>query len=274
MTALMAGSVAVLVAVLSACGGEAGTGAAASGGATAQTTAPSTAPATPASSGTTTPGTGGSPTPSSPPPSGPSVSGCYYGTDGKLFTHGDDLPGLIGGKGPVGVVISYERRGNACTWRPLFDRLVGAGFRVLVYARASADVPEDATVAMGKRLAKEKGVKRLFLVGGSIGATTAVPAAAKLGEKVAGVVALSGQISAEHAAALTVPLLQVGSANDDYGGADDVNAARAAAAKAPDNQILIIPGESLHASQLFASPHAEQVLGTIEAFMSKHSGGE
>ncbi|MET7337006.1 hypothetical protein [Nonomuraea sp. NPDC005650] len=243
------GVVGLMVAVLTACGGAASTGAAAPG--------PSTASAA---------------TTSAPVPTGPNVSGCFTEADGKIFEHDGGLPGVITGDGPVGVVVTYERRGNVCTWRPLSDRLVAAGYRVLLYARGSATLPEDAAVAMGRRLAKEPGVKRIFLVGGSIGATTAVPAALKLGSKVAGVVAVSGEISKENAARLTVPLLQIGSANDGYGGAGDLAAAHDAATKAPDNQTMVIPGESLHASALFTSPHGKDVLDRIVAFMDRHKG--
>ncbi|MEV5560307.1 hypothetical protein AB0L44_42270 [Nonomuraea wenchangensis] len=245
-----------MLAALAACG---------SGGATGAAPVPPT-PATPTAAAT-------SAAPSSPPPTGPNVSGCFTEADGKIFEYDGGLPGVITGTGSAGVVVTYERRGNVCAWRPLSDRLVAAGYRVLLYARSVAAVPEDTTVAMAKRLAKEKGVGRVFLVGGSIGATTAVPAALRLGpEKIAGVVALSGEIAAEDAAKLTVPLLQIGSEHDDYGGREALDAARAAATKAPDTQALVIPGERLHASQLLASPYADQVLSTVETFMNRHKG--
>ncbi len=245
-----------MLAALAACG---------SGGATGAAPVPPT-PATPTTAAT-------SAAPSSPPPTGPNVSGCFTEADGKIFEYDGGLPGVITGTGSTGVVITYERRGNVCAWRPLSDRLVAAGYRVLLYARSVAAVPEDTTIAMAKRLAKEKGVGRVFLVGGSIGATTAVPAALRLGpEKIAGVVALSGEIAAEDAARLTVPLLQIGSEHDDYGGREALDAARAAATKAPDAQALVIPGERLHASQLLASPYADQVLSTVETFMNRHKG--
>ncbi|MGW6501131.1 alpha/beta hydrolase [Nonomuraea angiospora] len=254
----LTGVVGLMVGVLTACGGAGSTGATASG--------PSTAPAA------TTPAPVPETTTPAPIPTGPNVSGCFTEADGKIFKHDGDLPGVIAGDGPVGVVVTYERRGNVCTWRPLSDRLVAAGYRVLLYARTSAILPEDGAVAMAKRLAKEPGVKRIFLVGGSIGATTAVPAAVRFGPKAAGVVAVSGEISAENAARLTVPLLQVGSEHDGYGGADDLAKAHAAATKAPDNQTMVIPGESLHASALFASAHGKDVLDRIVAFMDRHKG--
>ncbi|MFI7424183.1 alpha/beta hydrolase [Nonomuraea sp. NPDC049684] len=250
------GWMALLTMGLTGCGGTVGAG---------TTAVRTTAAESPAQSATTS-------APASAPPTGPNVSGCFTEQDGKIFTHVRGLPGVITGDGPVGVVISYERRGTVCSWRPLSDRLVAAGYRVLLYARDAGLLPEDGAVAMGKRLAKEKGVERLFLVGGSIGATASVPAAERLGAGVAGVVALSGEIDKGDAAALTVPLLQIGSEHDSYGGAASMREAEAAATKAPDNQVLVIPGESLHASALLTGPHSAKVLDTIVAFMDRHKG--
>lgn len=252
------GWMALLILGLTGCGGAAGTGASA-----VRTTAAGSPTPTQASAKASTP---------SAPPTGPNVSGCFTEQDGKIFTHARGLPGVIAGKGPVGVVITYERRGTVCSWRPLSDRLVAAGYRVLLYARDASIIPEDGAVAMGRRLAKEKGVERVFMLGGSIGATASVPAAEKLGGKVAGVVALSGEIDEGDAAALTVPLLQIGSEHDSYGGTQDMRAAEAAATKAPDNQVMVIPGESLHASALLSSPYAGDVLDRIVAFMDRHKG--
>ncbi|QYC45401.1 Alpha/beta hydrolase family protein [Nonomuraea coxensis DSM 45129] len=253
----------VTLAASAACGSGGGTGAAPA----PATPTTATTPANPATPATT------SAAPSSPPPTGPNVSGCFTEADGKIFEYGGGLPGVIAGTGSTGVVITYERRGNVCAWRPLSDRLVAAGYRVLLYARSAVAAPGDTTVAMAKRLAKEKGVERVFLAGGSIGATVAATAALELGpDRIAGVVALSGEIAPEDAAKLTVPLLQVGSEHDDYGGRAALDAARAAATKSPDAQVLVIPGERLHASELFASPYADQVLDTVETFMNRHKG--
>ncbi|NRQ34063.1 hypothetical protein HII36_19715 [Nonomuraea sp. NN258] len=245
-----------LVAALAGCGGTAGTNAAASPAQSSTSPATSTPPTQPTQK---------------PVPTGPNVSGCFTEADGKIFTHGDDLPGVIAGKGAVGVVITYERRGNVCSWRPISDRLVAAGYRVLLYARTSTMSPLDTTLDMAERLGKEKGVERVFLMGGSIGATVAATAALEL-DNVAGVVALSGEIDAADAAKLTVPLLQVGSEHDSYGGADDLRDADAAASKSPAHEVMVVEGESMHASVLFGSPHGPAVLDRIVTFMDRHKG--
>ncbi|WP_373291437.1 alpha/beta hydrolase, partial [Nonomuraea cavernae] len=225
----------------------------------------------PAPSPTRTPSPTPTPTPS-PVITGPNVSGCFSEDDGEIFTHGDDLPGVITGKGEVGVVITYERLGNVCNWRPLSDRLVQAGYRVLLYARDSSVTPEDMAVRMGKRLAGKKGVERLFFVGGSIGGTASAPAAARTGDKAAGIVALSGAIDPEDAADITVPLLQIGTEHDGYGGAEDLQAAHDAATKAPANEMHVIKGERFHATDLFRSSYGPEVLDRIVTFMDRHKG--
>ncbi|TMR92956.1 hypothetical protein [Nonomuraea basaltis] len=63
-----------LMVALAACGG--GTRGAAPNSNTATTPTSAAASATPST------------TAASPPPTGPSVSGCYHGNDGKLFTYG------------------------------------------------------------------------------------------------------------------------------------------------------------------------------------------
>ncbi|WP_231619204.1 alpha/beta hydrolase, partial [Nonomuraea sp. SBT364] len=213
-----------------------------------------------------------SPSPAKAKAKGPNVSGCYTRDDGKIFTYGDDMPGVITGRGETGVVITYERRGNVCTWRPLSDRLVAAGYRVLLYARKSTDLPEDTALAMAGRLAGEKGVKRVFLAGGSIGGTVSATAALALGKQAAGVISLSGSIDAADAARLKVPLLQIGTEHDDYGGADDLQAAHDAATRAPDRQLHVIKGERTHASELFRGPYATEVIDRVVAFMDRHKG--
>ncbi|MFC4531861.1 alpha/beta fold hydrolase [Sphaerisporangium dianthi] len=261
---------AVLVTVLSACGGETGTTSAngpAAGSGPAASGTPASTPAVTASPASTP-----SPSPARPIPKGPNLSGCYTKDDGKIFTYGkEDLPGVVMGKGSTGVVISYERGGNACTWRPLADRLVASGYRVLLYARDLEAIPEDNIVDMAERLGKERGVRRLVLAGGSMGGTLSVSAALKLGDRVAAVVALAGAPLPDEAARLTVPLLQIAGAYD----ADRPKRMREAddaATRAPDRQAVVIEDESAHASWLFDTPHGPQVLDTIMTFVDRHRG--
>lgn len=204
-------------------------------------------------------------------PTGPNVNGCFTEKDGKIFSYGEEkLPAIIAGDGEVGVLITYERGGNVCTWRPLSDRLVAAGYRVLLYSRSSANAPAEVIVDMAGKLAKEEGVERLYLVGGSIGGTISVSAARGL-KGVAGVVSMSGSPDPADTAKLTIPLLQIGSQEDYSGGAEAIKRAHDAATKVPDNQMKLFPGAT-HGSNLFTTEHGAQALDTILAFMDKHKG--
>ncbi|WP_248965859.1 alpha/beta hydrolase family protein [Sphaerisporangium perillae] len=259
---------AALVMVLGACGGEGGTASSDRAAVTPSapaTPTPVTSPPAPASSPAATPTT-------RPVSKGPNLSGCYTKADGKIFTYGkEDLPGVVMGKGSTGAVISYERGGNACTWRPLADRLVSSGYRVLLYARDLVAIPSDNIAAMAKRLGKERGVKRLFLVGGSVGGLMSVTAALELDGEVAiaGVVDLAGPPDPAETARLTVPLLQITAENDGRV-PQGMKTAHDAATRAPDRQFVVIEGESSHASWLFDTPHGPQVLDTITTFMDRH----
>ncbi|GAA3801128.1 hypothetical protein GCM10022226_21000 [Sphaerisporangium flaviroseum] len=252
--------VVALVLVLAACGNQPGT--------------TNAGPAPTPTTATTPPAPPSSPTPTRSPlkiPTGPNLSGCYTEEDGKIFSYGDDLPGVVMGKGEVGAVITYERGGRACTWRPLADRLVAGGYRVLLYARDLDAVPADNVVAMARRLDKERGVKRLFLIGGSIGGIASVDAAPRLEGMVAGVVNLAGAPNPADSAKLRVPLLQVTGENDGRIPAA-IQQAHDAATGSPDRRTIVVPGESAHASFLFDTPHGQEVLDGIMAFVDRHKG--
>jgi pimeloyl-ACP methyl ester carboxylesterase len=167
------------------------------------------------------------------------------------------------------VVISYERGGNPCTWRPLADRMVASGYRVLLYARELVALPSDNIVDMAERLDKERGVKRVFLVGGSMGGLMSVSAALALGDRVVGVVNLAGPPDPAETARLRVPLLQITAANDGRV-PERMKAAHETATGVPDRQFVVVEGESAHASWLFDTPHGPQVLDTITTFMDRH----
>ncbi|GGK72442.1 hypothetical protein Sme01_08170 [Sphaerisporangium melleum] len=264
----LAASALVAVLVLSGCGGGTAAVGASGGAATVATTASGAPSSPPAATPAPSPSLA-SPSPR-PVPKGPNLSGCYTEDDGKIFTYGKEkLPGVVMGKGPVGVVISYERGGNACTWRPLADRLVSSGFRVLLYARDLVADPWDNIVDMAGRLRKERGVERIALVGGSMGGSASVTAALELGEKVAAVVNMAGSPYEAEIARLRVPLMQVTAAYDGQM-ATRMKAAHDAATHLPGRELLVVPGESAHASWLFETPHGPQTLDAIMAFLERH----
>ncbi|GII32638.1 alpha/beta fold hydrolase [Planotetraspora mira] len=205
---------------------------------------------------------------------GPNLQGCYGPADGRLFTYdggGVTFGGLIMGDGPVGVVVSYERGGDACTWRPLAERLTSAGYRVLLYERGLSGPVNPLIVKMTERLRKD-GAERVFLVGGSIGGSESIVAATKLKEPPVGVVNLAGTVIPEETAPLTAPLLQITAENDSGATPITLQAAGDAAVKSPDRSLIVAKGEFAHASALFGTAQGPMVLDAIMAFLAKHSG--
>jgi hypothetical protein len=175
----------------------------------------------------------------------------------------------IMGDGDVGVVISYETSRYVCTWLPLADRLVDAGYRVLLYDTITGTAVDH--VVDRAALLREQGVSEVVLVGGSLGGAASIIASTEIEPPVAAVVSLSGGgiDTAAAAPAITMPLLQVVSESDSpfaaTAGQND-----AAATRSPAHQLVTIPGR-VHASGFFTSPDADRVLTTVIDFIEEHA---
>jgi dienelactone hydrolase len=124
---------------------------------------------------------------------------------------------------------------------------------------------------MAGRLTK-KGVKRLFLVGGSIGGHMSIVAATRLKKPAAAVVSLSGFAATDEVAPLDVPLLQITAENDPSLTPSTVEEIARAAVNSPDRPVVIVRGEGAHASKLFETAQSQMVLDTIMAFLAKYDG--
>lgn len=204
------------------------------------------------------------------------ISGCITADDAELFVHeGESTTAVVAlmGEGPAGVVVSYEQAASVCSWLPLAERLVDEGYQVLLYDRRTG-VPADYAADL-TALLRERGSEQIFLVGGSLGGTASIAAAAVIDPPVAGVVNLSGGRSDSVAAAaeLTMPLVQI-VAEDDSGGAF-LAAARLideAAIQTPERELTVLPGRA-HASGFFDTEQSEQVIDQIVGFLDAHRSG-
>jgi pimeloyl-ACP methyl ester carboxylesterase len=203
------------------------------------------------------------------------IDGCVRDTDGELFTYeraGQVTPAILLGTTGPGVVISYEAAGNVCTWLPLTQRLVAAGYRALMYERNNRQSPEDDIVAMATNL-HDRGIATVFLVGGSMGGRLSPLAATRLAFPIAGVVNLAGVVLPEHAAALTAPFLQIYGAQDTLAPAAQMLAAHEAAGQAQGRTLLAVPGAA-HASYLLGTDQGPLVIDAIMSFLAaNHAGG-
>lgn len=95
------------------------------------------------------------------------LGGCIDANAATLLRHeggGIVANVAIMGAGDVGVVITYETFRDVCTWLPLTDRLVDAGYRVLLYDQVSGTGTDYVREMAG--LMRTKGVKEIVLVGG------------------------------------------------------------------------------------------------------------
>ncbi|MDP9864627.1 MULTISPECIES: alpha/beta hydrolase [Streptosporangium] len=259
--ALGLGALAVL---LAACGSTAG----------GQADGPATAQPGPTLTRSTTPTPAASPVPSSTESSAEAgIDGCVTEKTGELFEYkrgGTTTKGVIMGKGPVGVVVSYERQGTVCTWLPLADRLVAAGHRVLLFDRNNTAAPEEDTVAMAGRLRKA-GAEKVFLVGGSMGGRVSLLAAGELKPPPAGVISISGTIQPGEVDELRAPFLQVTGDADPDAPLDMLQVVYNEAVKSADRQLLVLSGGD-HASRLFTGDQGPKALQAVVAFIEKHKG--
>ena len=200
------------------------------------------------------------------------LDGCVTASDATLSTNEAESTVArvaIMGDGDVGVVISYETSRNVCPWLPLAERLVEAGYRVLLYDTVSGTATDH--VVDRAALLREQGVDHIVLVGGSLGGAASIVAATEIQPAVTAVVSLSGGgiDTVDAAPMITMPLLQVVAEDDSpFAGAAVQN--DAAATQSPGRELLVLPGR-VHASRFFESPDAEQVLTAVVEFIQAHA---
>ncbi len=107
---------------------------------------------------------------------------------------GRSTQGVILGKGDTGVVLANMSDNNPCDWIDFAALLNGKGLRTLLFSYS--DRPEDNRLDLdllaGVEALRDKGIRKVFLVGASMGGTFALAAAVAAQPPVAGVVDLSG----------------------------------------------------------------------------------
>jgi pimeloyl-ACP methyl ester carboxylesterase len=110
----------------------------------------------------------------------------------------DRLAALSIGTGHVAVILAHQVAGSLCQWWPYARSLAAAGFRVVAFdfdgfgASPAGDGDYPSEVAAAARWAHHAGAGKVVLMGGSMGGTAVMVAAAHLGASVAGVIDLSG----------------------------------------------------------------------------------
>lgn len=175
----------------------------------------------------------------------------------------------FGGERPgtrTAVVLAHMSEGDVCWWLPYARSLAGKGFFVFPFdfrghglsggrqnhARAAADV------AAAVRAVRSLGVRKVVVVGASLGGIAALVAAPSIRPALAGVVAVSapaqipGQLDAlPFVRRLNVPTLFVASVDDQNAGYDFAADARALhdATATKEKRVELVPG-TLHGTFL------------------------
>ncbi|MEV0274553.1 alpha/beta fold hydrolase [Hamadaea sp. NPDC050747] len=124
----------------------------------------------------------------------------YPGTDGELGA------GYLTGTGDTAVVLLHQSGGGLCQWLGYADAYAAKGWRGFAIDIRNQTRVDDAVAAVA--YLRSSGVRKVILVGASMGGTTALAAAATIQPPVDGVVSLSGPATFSGAdAASAVPKL-------------------------------------------------------------------
>jgi pimeloyl-ACP methyl ester carboxylesterase len=200
--------------------------------------------------------------------------------------NGADLAGVLLGSGPVGVVLAHQLNADLCQWLPYGRVLAERGYRVLAFdfegfgasgpSPGSGEPPLDQNVAAAAEVLRDRGASKVVLVGGSLGGTAVVTAAAGVRPLVAGVVCLSGPsrfyaMDATAAASrLTVPVLYLVGAEDR--GFPESAREMYAATRARDRKLVVVP-DPYHGVELLApdDPATKRNRDLVERFLADHT---
>ena len=182
-------------------------------------------------------------------------------------TDGTPLRGHLFGKGTAGVILAHMYPADQTSWFPLARKLAAEGYLALTFdfrgygesggEKVISEIDRDLEGAY--RFLRPK-VKKVFLVGASMGGTAAIRVAAD--NPTAGVVSLSAPVAfrgldaAQAIRRVEAPCLFVAAEGDGYAttAAKEFNKA----AKSPERLLLILPGTE-HGTRLFDGPEGPKV---------------
>ncbi|MFE6972209.1 alpha/beta hydrolase family protein [Streptomyces sp. NPDC057682] len=173
-----------------------------------------------------------------------------------------------GGSG-AGIVLAHQADGTVCQWKDKADELSKAGYRVLAVNSNGQEVDEVVGAAGYLR---DKGAKKILLMGASKGGTAVLAAAPRLKPQPDAVVALSAptQYQAMNALKavpeLTAPVLYMAADGDgDFAvGEKELNRQ---SVKSSEHRFVLVRGESLHGVALLDDAKR---WGTVRAFLTKY----
>ncbi|WP_405937701.1 hypothetical protein OG338_14280 [Streptomyces sp. NBC_00726] len=173
-----------------------------------------------------------------------------------------------GGSG-AGIVLAHQSDGTACQWKDKADELSKAGYRVLA---VNSNGQEVAEVIGAAAYLRDKGAKKLLLMGASKGGTAVLAAAPRLEPRPDAVVALSaptryaGMNALRAVPELTSPVLyMVADLDGDFG--SGVREMNEKSTKSPDHELVYVQDESAHGVALL---HDDARWAKVRGFLAKY----
>ena len=188
------------------------------------------------------------------------------------------VAGTVFGSGTVGVVLAHMLGGVQQDWFPFARRLAAEGYMVLAFdfrghgktgCPCGTDFLEREMLAATAILKKE-GVRRVVLIGASMGGTAAVKAAAT--GSAAAIVVISGpmtfgaNVTMADLSRITVPSLWILGTND----TDFIKPMRTMHDGAKGPKVFHEYSGSWHGTQFFRSPHRDDFTRRLLSFLKEH----
>jgi pimeloyl-ACP methyl ester carboxylesterase len=197
---------------------------------------------------------------------------------------GATLAGVVLGDGQTGLVVGHQVGSDLCEWLPVARVLAGYGYQVLAFdfegfgdsepgSGSGVDVRLTTDLAAAAEQLRQRGARRVFLVGSSMGGTAVLSAATRVRPSVAGVVSLSGPATFQELDAvaavsrLRVPVLFIVSA-EDQPFADDARAMYKAA-RIRDKRLVVVSGGH-GTSMLQFGDDAHKAMAALRDFIDDH----
>jgi alpha-beta hydrolase superfamily lysophospholipase len=206
---------------------------------------------------------------------------------GELWFRAADGTRLVGhrfGKGRTAVILTHQSEGDLCDWLPYAKRLAARGYVVFPidfrgYGFSSHSVagpgrfPQD--IAAATKALRKLGVRKVFVVGASMGGIAALVAATQISPPLDGVVSVSsprlyGNMNGiATAKRLQVPVLYLAATADDNAGYDFSEDAQALHRRAAskEKRLVLLPGP-LHGIELVG--RSPQARAALERFLRDH----
>ena len=102
---------------------------------------------------------------------------------------GDTVEAFTTGTGPVGVILAHQVDSDLCQWKDIWPDLTAKGYRIMAISM-HADITADVVAATAQL--RSQGVRKIVLLGASMGGSAVLAAAGQITPPVQAVVSLSG----------------------------------------------------------------------------------